>query len=514
MLKILENGKLSFVLPLLLAVFCLFINFDLTDESYYLYHLIHPSELAMNFYHVLLHPVGELFGHLALGYRIINFCLLLGSSLYFAQRTQKYLKLSGYTLLISSLSFIYFCLLVALSYNSLLFVVFFLLVGSLLGPQNKTLTYLVYPALVIIGFSCRSNQVFILCSYILILGYLIHKKILWKEALLGFLLCLVIVLCHLEHTQEVIAVLKGHALSVHYGILPSYLKAIAELFYKYFLVWGLLFLILNKFRPGWKEYFYPVVILGYALATLDPAKAYKLLLAICLIRLLELRKTLSPELFLILFIGSFTPIIIPIGTNNNLIEASHFYIAFSAPFMIFIFKDLKWFRPIPIIHLGYILVATMLIKGPFLKPYRNPSIFQTKYVPSENHLLRGLWIPQEIEESIKTISSVSAALPPGPLLAMETLPSLPLFLNRDAYGTAWYFSGYRDLDQLGCTYIRFEKSKEMPTLALNRMISTEISKCLKEKNVPLDNYESLHDITIWSHKKPGTQTIKFFKAKA
>ena len=74
-------SSILLIFTLFLTLYSFFSNYGLTDdEGFYLYFLIHGiSETSFTFFHTGIHFIGEVFNHNLIGYRILNFILILTS---------------------------------------------------------------------------------------------------------------------------------------------------------------------------------------------------------------------------------------------------------------------------------------------------------------------------------------------------------------------------------------------------------------------------------------------------
>ena len=74
-------SSILLIFTLFLTLYSFFSNYGLTDdEGFYLYFLIHGiSETSFTFFHTGIHFIGEVLNHNLIGYRILNFILILTS---------------------------------------------------------------------------------------------------------------------------------------------------------------------------------------------------------------------------------------------------------------------------------------------------------------------------------------------------------------------------------------------------------------------------------------------------
>lgn len=484
--------------PILLSFIALFLHFDLTDESYYLYHFINPEHVSINFYHALLSPIGKLWDHQILGYRLLNFGIVLSSSIFYAREVQKKFELKGLTSPLVAWSLIYFSSLTTISYNSLIFTLYLVFFTLILRRQSSLVEYLVYPILIFIAFSCRSTQLIILSSFLVIFGYLIHNRIFWKPVVAAFIICTLVVLSNKEYFKASYLILKAHSDSTHSKIIYSYAKALFDVFIKYFIVWGSLHLLLKKYLPKYEHYLYLLSLLVIFFSGFDAMKCYKLLLALILIRFLEIQKSLgSINNRLILFFGSFTMLVLPIGTNNNLIHSSFLFIGLSVPFIYYLFKDLHGVSPNSFSIMSGLVVSYFLVTS-ILFPYRNPPLFESNLDQSNHRYLKGIWVSRLVNRSIKAVSDLPIQKNVK-VFGYKDLPFLSVFSQARAYGTSWYFSGYKNTNILDCTFINLEDDSQHIYIALTETVPMEVKNCLLKKKVSIQPINA-GSITTWFSK--------------
>jgi hypothetical protein len=301
-----------------------------------------------------------------------------------------------------------------------------------------------------------------------------------------------------------LVVLKAHSQSLHANLIGSYLRSIFDLFVKYFLIWGCLFWIIKRYRREYADYFYPSALLLMGLIGLDAGKVYKLAIALTLVRFIQLYplRHLNAQQLLIFF-GVFSPLILPVGTNNELIRSSTPYFGLSVPFLIVLFQDLRCWRPVAIKLFAPVAIGTMILLA-ILNPYRNPPLLSTQLEISGEKYFRGLILSREVADVIRSVRALK--VPEKPVMAYNEAPFIPLLLGLRAFGTPWYFDHYDNLDIFACAFIGTERPGQEIIFALSHPLPAKIKQCLADQGIATLP-EVKTSLEVWS--PVGMQTYEF-----
>mgnify|MGYP006107396455 FL=1 len=233
-----------------LIIYSFFSNYGITDdEAFYHYFLIHGfSETTFTFFHTFIHFLGKIFDHNLIGYRLLNFLLIVisinlaayNSFLFYTKRDN---SISSKDLLIflnivNVASYAFYAFIPTFSYTSSTIISINLWVAGIFYYFNNKGEF--WSTVLIISsiyFALISRVHFAAAVYLVTpitlllvshkLGYS-SKKFIYKILILSFCLTIIFLLIHSQYIRDIIPIIGLLSSGSHESLSHLYLEQIKQ----------------------------------------------------------------------------------------------------------------------------------------------------------------------------------------------------------------------------------------------------------------------------------------------
>jgi hypothetical protein len=493
-------------IPLLLILALSFpYNFDLSDEGLYLYNL-HFGLHQLNYNHYFL-GFDSLFGSLSLHQiRWATLALLVAAtSLFWRELPAAYLKTYGRELpkgsallLFLSLAFLYTGI-PTFSYNTVATLSGLLLLcycARLTAGRSGLLSSVYLVAGLYLGFSARSSLVVLEIVLVVLyfqFGYRPKSKKEWLWPVAAILIAVVSTALMVEpypfYLSNIPKLMGLISRSSHTGLIPHYSAELAEFSVKYILLPGIVWAVWRWLRPERVMVEFHVTYLFYGFfqhIVLDFTyfRFFKLLLGqLLLLLVVEAWRTKKvPGLVLA---SMMICVFVSFGSNNGLLLPASTQAVFLALPMIAALGGFSrgYLVAVPVLWLTALICVHHYQYANF---YRAPKRSATEYVRSGLQGIGGQMVPKDLEIFL---SGLERLLREGgfdrttdALVIYSDMPGVAAALRARSFGHAFLSSGYENIDEVNCLYIRKDPgSYKRAFLVRTRPLSARLQGCLSER---------------------------------